>query len=161
MRGENSMENQFREQPVVQEPAQPYVSNAPVGQLKTNRGLIKLILLSLITLGIYGIVAYSSISNDINVIASRYDGKKTMHYCLLVFIVTPITLGIGAIVWMHKISDRIGNELKRRNIDYNFSAASFWLWNVLGIFIIVGPFVYIHKLLKAMNLLSANYNVNG
>ena len=84
-----------------------------------------------------------------------------MHYCLLIFIVTPITLGIGAIVWMHKLSARIGNELKRRNIDYSFSAASFWLWNVLGIFIIVGPFVYIHKLLKAMNLLSANYNVNG
>ena len=62
-------------------------SAAPVGQLKTNRGLLKYILLSFITFGIYGIVVMSSISNDINIVASRYDGKKTMHYCLLFFLV--------------------------------------------------------------------------
>jgi|GEM_PF-6546267 len=58
---------------------------SPVGQLKTDRGFWKLFFLSLITLGIYPIVFWSGISNDINVIASRYDGKKTMHYCLLFF----------------------------------------------------------------------------
>ena len=136
-------------------------NTAPVGQLKTNRGLLKFILLSLVTFGIYGIVAMSSVSNDINVIASRYDGKKTMHFCLLAFVVSWLTLGIGVIVWYHKISDRIGAELKRRSIDFSFSAGSFWLWNVLGSFIIVGPFVYMYKLLKAMNLLSENYNTNG
>ena len=48
----------------------------PVGQLKTNRGLLKFVLLSLITFGIYGLVVMSVVSSDINVIASRYDGKK-------------------------------------------------------------------------------------
>ena len=140
---------------------QPAYQPQPVGQLKTNRGLLKFILLSIITFGIYGIVAYSSISTDINVIASRYDGKKTMHFCLLTFIVAPITLGIGAIVWIHKISNRIGGELKRRNINYSFSAADFWLWGVLGSIIFIGPFVYIHKMLKAMNKLAENYNTFG
>lgn len=37
----------------------------------------------------------------------------------------------------------------------------FWLWNVLGALIIVGPFVYMHKLSTAMNKLAENYNVNG
>lgn len=134
---------------------------APVGQLKTNRGLVKLILLSMITFGIYAIVVYSSISNDINVIASRYDGRKTMHYCLLCFIVAPITLGIGALVWFHKISARIGNELRRRGIAYSFGAADFWLWNIIGSLIVVGPFIYTYKLFKAMNLLSEHYNKNG
>lgn len=134
---------------------------APVGQLKTNRGLVKLILLSLITFGIYSIVVYSSISSDINVIASRYDGRKTMHYCLLFFIVGPITLGIGTLVWFHKISSRIGNELSRRDISYSFGAADFWLWNIVGSLIVVGPFIYAYKLLKAMNLLSEHYNKNG
>ncbi len=136
-------------------------NTAPVGQLKTNRGLLKFILLSLITFGIYGIVVMSSVSNDINVIASRYDGKKTMHFCLLTFVISWLTCGIGIIVWYHKISNRIGEELKRRNIDFSFNAGSFWLWNVLGSFIIVGPFVYAYKLFKAMNLLSENYNING
>ena len=136
-------------------------STAPVGQLKTNKGLIKFILLSLITFGIYAIVVMSSVSNDINIIASRYDGKKTMHFCLLIFIVAPITFGIGAIVWSHKISARIGNELQRRNIAYSFGAADFWLWGVLGSLIFIGPFVYAHKLFKATNLLCEHYNVNG
>ena len=134
---------------------------APVIQLKTNRSLIKFILLSLITLGIYSIVFFSSVSSNINIIASRYDGKKTMHYCLLFFIVGPLTLGIGSIVWSHRISARIGAELSRRGVQYSFGASDFWLWNVLGSLIVVGPFVYLHKLCKAMNLLCENFNTNG
>ena len=139
-----------------------YAANtAPVGQLKTNKGLLKTILLSLITLGIYPLVVMSAVSNDINIVASRYDGKKTMHFCLLAFIITPITFGIGAIVWYHRISNRIGAELQRRGIAYSFSAADFWLWSVMGSLIAVGPLVYMHKMFKAVNKMNAHYNVNG
>ena len=134
---------------------------APAVKLNTSRGLLKTILLSIITFGIYPLVLYSVISSDINLIASRYDGKKTMHYLLMAFIITPITLGIGGIVWTHKISNRIGNELKRRGIAYSFSAGTFWGWSVLGALIGIGPLVYTHKFLKAMNLLCADYNVKG
>ena len=137
------------------------VSNAPVGQLKTNKGLLKTILLSIITFGIYELVVMSAVSNDINIVASRYDGKRTMHYCLLFFIIAPITLGIGGIVWFHKISNRIGAELKRRGVDYTFSAADYWLWSVLGSLIVVGPFVYLHKMFKAVNKMNEHYNING
>ncbi len=133
----------------------------PVGQLKTNRALWKLIVFNIITFGIYSLVYFSSVSSDINIIASRYDGKKTMHFCLLIFVISPITLGIGAIVWFHKLSNRIGGELTRRGIGYSFSASTYWLWNVLGSLIIVGPFVYLHKLSQAMNKLSENYNSKG
>ncbi len=134
---------------------------APVVQLKTNRGLLKYILLSLITCGIYGLVVMSVLSTDINTIASRYDGKKTMHYCLLAFIFTGLTFGIAPIVWYHRISNRIGAELKRRGIDYSFGAGTYWGWNVLGALIVVGPLVYTHKLFKAMNLLCADFNAKG
>ena len=133
----------------------------PVGQLKTNRALWKLIVFNIITFGIYSLVYFSGVSSDINIIASRYDGKKTMHFCLLIFVISPITLGIGAIVWFHKLSNRIGGELTRRGIGYSFSASTYWLWNVLGSLIIVGPFVYLHKLSQAMNKLSDNYNSKG
>lgn len=103
----------------------------------------------------------SAVSTDINAIASRYDGKKTMHYCLVVFIFAGLTLGIVPLVWNHKISNRIGNELTRRGISYNFNASTFWLWGILGSLILVGPFIYAHKMLKSMNLLSENYNING
>lgn len=137
------------------------VNQVPAKQLKTNRGLLKYILLSLVTFGIYPLVVMSTISTDINLIASRYDGKKTMHYCLLVFIFTGLTLGIAPIVWSHRISARIGNELSRRGISYSFGADTFWLCNVLGSLIVVGPFIYMHKFLKAMNLLCEDYNAKG
>jgi hypothetical protein len=136
-------------------------STAPVAQLKTNRGLIKLILLSLITFGIYPLVLWSSVSNDINTIATRYDGKKTTHYLLMAFVFSWLTFGIAPFVWSHKICARIGNELKRRGIGYSFGAGTFWGWNILGAFIGIGPLVYTHKLLKAMNKLSEHYNVYG
>ncbi|MDR3553057.1 MAG: DUF4234 domain-containing protein [Clostridia bacterium] len=141
---------------------QPYqASAAPIGQLNKNRSLIKFILLGIITLGIYTIVFYSGISSDINIIASRYDGRKTMHYCLLLFLIGPITLGIAYLVWFHRISGRIGNELKRRNIAYSFGASDFWLWGLLGSLIVVGPFIYIHKLATASNKIAEHYNING
>ena len=144
---------------------QPYGQQAyrpmPIHQLKTNRGLLKYILLNMVTFGIYGLVVMSTISTDINEIASRYDGKKTTHFCLMAFLFSWLTFGISPIVWYHKISDRIGNELRRRGIMYDFGAGTFWGWNILGALIGVGPLVYMHKLFKAMNLLCGHYNVNG
>ena len=54
------------------------VNVAPAKKLNTKRGLLKFILLSIITFGIYPLVAMSGVSSDINIIASRYDGKKTI-----------------------------------------------------------------------------------
>lgn len=139
----------------------PVMNAAPVGQLNTNRGLLKTILLTLVTFGIYSIIFYSGIGEDLNAIASRYDGKKTMHFCLIFFLLGPITGEIATIVWFHKMANRIGSELRRRGINYGFSAATFWGWGVLGALIVVGPFVYMAKMCHAMNELCANYNVNG
>lgn len=137
------------------------VNQVPAKQLKTNRGLLKYILLSIVTFGIYPLVLMSCISTDINIIASRYDGKKTMHYCLLVFIFSWLTFGIAPIVWTHRLYARIGKELARRGIAYPMGAGTFWGWGVLGSFIVVGPFIAMHKLFKGMNLLSADYNEKG
>lgn len=134
---------------------------APVRKLKTNKGLLKTILLSLVTFGIYPIVVMSSVSNDVNTVIAGRDGRKTMHFCLLSFIVAPITFGIAGIVWYHNISSRIDMELVKRRIDYSFGASDFWLWCVLGSLIMVGPLVYMHKLFKAVNLLNEHYNNFG
>lgn len=103
----------------------------------------------------------SKVSSEINEVASKYDGKHTMHYLLVFFIFSWLTLGIVPLVWSHRLCARIGNELMRRNIDYNFGAGAFWGWCILGSLIVVGPFIYIHKLLKSMNLINADYNVRG
>ena len=123
---------------------------------RTNRSLGKVFWLSLITGGIYGIWFYSTVGEDINMIAPHR--QKTMHYCLIYFLLSWLTLGIAPIVWFHKISAKIGDTLRERGINYDFGASTYWLWNVLGSLIIVGPFIYIHKFCKAMNLLCDSQN---
>ena len=137
------------------------VHPVPQFQLSTRRGLLKMIIFGILTFGIYPIVIYSKISSEIDIIASRYDGKRTMHFCLMYFIFSWLTLGIAYFVWYHRISNRIGNELKRRGIPYNFGASDFWLWNILGSLILIGPFVYVHKFMKASNLMNADFNQKG
>ena len=147
----------------VPTPETPNAANAPTPpavKLPTNRRLVKFILLSLVTFGIYAIVIYCKISLDINTIAGRYDKRHTMFY-IPAMILGCITFGIVPLVWINKLCGRIGAELQRRNLPYSFNAGHFWLWAVLGSFIFVGPFIFTHKFFKAMNLLAADYNEKG
>ena len=142
-------------------PVHTAVPTPPARPLKTNKGLFKYIIFSILTFGIYPIVVMSSVSNSINTVATRYDGRRTMHFCLLFFLVAPITFGIANFVWYSKISNRIGRELQRRNIAYSFGAGTYWGWNILGSLIVVGPFIYLYKLFKSTNLICENYNICG
>ena len=138
--------------------SEPFV---PKKRLPIDRGLAKFFFLSIITLGIYGIVVMTKISSEINTVATRYDGRKTTNYLWILFLWSWLTLGIAPLVWSHCLSNRIGNELTRRQIPYSFSAADFWLWNILGAVLGFLPLVYIHKLMTAMNHLNADYNQKG
>ena len=129
--------------------------------LRTKRGLLKFVLLGLITFGIYDIWQMSEVGETLNLIATRRDGKRTMHYCLMFFIVGWLTFGIGWLVWNHRLSARIGTEQAARHLPVTVTAATYWLWSVLGTLIIVGPLVYTYKILHAMNDLSADYNMRG
>lgn len=137
------------------------VPSAPVIKLRTNRGMLKYILLSFITLGIYGIVVMSHISTEINTIASKHDYRNTTHYCLMVFLLSWLTAGIYPLVWWSNISSRIGYELSYRNLPYKFGAGHFWGWDFFGSLILVGPFIFLHQFFKAMNILCRHYNERG
>ena len=129
--------------------------------MTTGRGLLLLWLLTFVTCGIYPLVMWSRMSVEINMVASRYDGKRTTHFIWLP-ILGALTLGIYMFVWLHKLCNRIGNELRRRNVQYKFSAATFWLWNILGVLLFgIGPLAFTYKLCKASNLMNRDYNLNG
>ena len=126
--------------------------------MKTNRGFFKFFFLSLITFGIYGIVCLCHVADDVNVVCKK-DGKKTMNFALMTFLIAPITLGIAAIVWWHRISKKMGKSIERKNINYSFGAGSFWLWCTLGLLLLgLGPIIYMVKFFKAINLLNNDYN---
>lgn len=97
--------------PAAQQPQPMAPVPVPAGAaLRTKRGLLKFVLLGLIAFGIYDIWQMSEVGETLNLIATRRDGKRTMHYCLMFFIVGWLTFGIGWLVWNHRLSARIGTE---------------------------------------------------
>lgn len=112
-------------------------------------------------MGIYAIVVLSKVSLEINMIATKRDGKSTMHYCLVFFLFSWLTLGIVPLVWFTRICRRIGDEQYARTQERCLSGGTFWGWRIFGTFILVGPFIFWYKFFKAMNAVNAHYNING
>lgn len=129
--------------------------------LNTRRSLLKYILLGLVTFGIYDLWQMTEITSTVNLICTRRDGKRTMNYLLMFLLVGWLTFGVGWLVWGHRLSARIGIEQAARRLPVTMTAGTYWLWNILGALIIIGPFVYTYKLLHAMNDLCADYNQRG
>lgn len=130
-------------------------------RLPENRDWVMFIILGIVTCGIYYIVELTRMGIEINVTASQRDGKHTMNYCLAVFVFGVLTCGIFPFIWFHMFSERVGEEARMRGIDTNFGTGTFWLWYVLGSFIIVGPYIYMCKLCDTMNGINASYNHYG
>ena len=128
-------------------------------KLQTNRKMWKLMLLNILTLGIYGIIFFIPFSFDLDRIAPKRDGSKTMNY-IFAYILSLFTFAIVLDVLHHQIASRIDEALTKRNIDYEFGTDTFWGWYIFGSLILIGPFVYHHKLCHAMNLLCEHYNNN-
>ncbi len=126
-------------------------------RLKTDRSMWKLMLLSVLTLGIYTIIFFIPFSYDLDKVLPKSDRSKTMNY-LFAYVLSLFTFTIVLTVWHYQIAQRIEEALGKRNIPYEFTAGSFWGWYFLGSFVLIGPFVYFHKLCKAMNLLCEDYN---
>ena len=165
---------------------------APKLQLPVKRSLAKMIFLGIITFGIYPMVIWSRMVSEVNIVASRYDGERSMPFFGMLML-SPITLGIHSLVWTHRLCCRMGNELKRRSIPYSFGASDFWIWAflmsllgsicvgvctalaafridiavvtwvllVLSVLSLVGPFVFIAKIMRAINALNQDFNLNG
>ena len=125
--------------------------------LRTERSFAAYFFLNIITLGIYSLVQVCHISEEINLVASEHDGKHTMNF-IWVFLFGIFTCYIANIIWYHRISNRIGDELRRRGVPSDFGADTWWLWYIVGSMIYIGPYVYIYKRIHAMNQLNELYN---
>ena len=126
-------------------------------KLKTNRSVWKLILFSLLTLGIYSIIFFIPFTFDLEKIHPARERSKPMNF-LFAYILALFTASIVIFIWHYQITVYIEDALSVRSIKYSFGTKDFWLWVILGSLILVGPFIYFHKLCRAMNLLCADYN---
>ena len=173
--------NQQPQYPQNAYPQTPVPQNPPQLE-RTDRELWKWIVFGILTLGIYDIVVMTELTNAANRIIQ--DGKRTMHFCLLTFVFSWLTLGIAVFVWYHRLSNRIGDELQRRGYPRMIDASDYWLYSVLPtivfslpstyaalaapkysgwaqLFSLIGviiQFYYLYKLIRAMNALCWDQN---
>ena len=128
----------------------------PRPKLLTNRNMWKLMILNILTLGIYSIWFLNSVSYDLKKVSERGEWKQINFG--LAYVLSLFTFSIVIDVWHHQIAGRISEALEYRKIDCEFGTGDFWKWFIFGSLILVGPFIYFHKLCKAMNLLCQDYN---
>ena len=126
-------------------------------KLKTNRSMWKLMVLSLFTLGFYAIAFFVPLSFDLDKVDPKRGRSKTMNFGVA-YLLSFFTFSIVITVWHYHIAERVEEALDRRKINYNFGTTDFWTWYFFGTLFLVGPFIYFHKLCKAMNLLCQSYN---
>ena len=121
-----------------------------------KRGLVGLIIFSIITFGIYGLYWIHKLAKDVNAICEG-DGKKTgglLKYILLGF----ITFGIYDMVWVYMLGDRLQDNAPKYSLSFKESGGAILLWLLLGSFIIVGPFIALYIIIKNTNALADEYN---
>ncbi|MDR2618880.1 MAG: DUF4234 domain-containing protein [Treponema sp.] len=121
-----------------------------------KRNYIAVILLTIITFGIYGLYFIHKLAKDMNTLC-KGDGQKTRGL-LFCFFIGLITLGIYNLVWLFMVGDRMQDNAPRYGLSFKESGGTILLWYILGSFIIVGPFIALHIVIKNINALAESYN---
>ena len=129
-----------------------------MNKLAANRGFWLTLLLSIVTLGIYGYYLIYAFARETN-IACKDDNKKTTGL-LLFILLSAITFGIYGIVWYCMWINRCNEYLRRNNKPEGLQVSTFILtlfllgWLTAGIMYLV----VFCKMLYLQNAVNSTYN---
>lgn len=122
-----------------------------------QRSLLTLILLSIITCGIYSIIFWYNYSDDMNKVCQG-DGKETKNF-IIVLLLSFITFGIYYWVWVYGVGNRLSENAPRYGTSFSENGSTILLWMIVGSLVCgIGSFVAMYILIKNMNELGSRYN---
>ena len=126
-------------------------------KLKTDRGLLVYIILSIITCGIYGYYFIYRMAKDVN-IACEGDGESTaglLQYIVLSF----VTCGIYNLIWEYKLGNRLAENASRYGMNFQENGTTILMWHLFGAVLCgIGPFIAMSILIKNSNKICSAYN---
>ncbi|MCR4879358.1 MAG: DUF4234 domain-containing protein [Bacilli bacterium] len=129
---------------------------AKVNNCATNRGFFKFIILSIITLGIYGLIFEYRYGKDLNTCRQAY-GLRTKMGFFAAFFLSFVTFGITGLIYLiNKVSDTY--SLAARETETRGSVATFFVFNILLVWTVVCPIIAWSQLFKTMNFLCEKVN---
>jgi len=129
-----------------------------MNKLVSNRGFWLTLLLTIVTLGIYGYYIIYAFARETN-IACKDDNKKTTGL-LLFILLSLVTLGIYSIVWYCMWINRCNEYLRKNNKPEGLQVSTYLLtifllgWLTLSIMY----FVVFAKMLYLQNAVNRTYN---
>lgn len=129
----------------------------PARHIQTNRGLFKLIIFNIFTIGIYGYYFVYRMAQDMNTMCE--DDDQNTGGLIAFILLNIITCGIYGIYWWYEIANRLSLNAPRYNIYIGENGSSFLLWYLLGIVSCgIATLVAYHTVIRNVNYLAAAYN---
>ena len=117
----------------------------------------KVLGLSMITFGIYGIYTLYKFTEDINKLCEG-DGKKSPNY-VIVLLLTFVTFGIYGIYWWYKQAERMKQISSKYGISIKESGKTILCLEILGSLLFgIGMLVTLYIMFDNMNRLALVYN---
>lgn len=125
--------------------------------IKDDRSFLKLLLLSIVTLGIYNLWHLHFWTKDINTLC-KDDGKNN-EGILLYILFTLLTCGLFPLFWWFKAADRLSRAAVRNSVSVDISGGKVLLLCLVGM-LTWGIFIWYaqYLVMRATNDLATDYN---
>ena len=125
--------------------------------LNENRSLLKYLILSLITCGIYSIYFMFLMTDDINTICEG-DGEDSPNY-IIVLLLSFVTCGIYHWFWIYKQANRLYYAGEEYGVSVNETGTTILLWVLLGSLLCgLGSLYAWYLMFDNLNRLARAYN---
>jgi hypothetical protein len=99
-----------------------------------QRSLVKLIVLSILTCGIYGFFFWWGYINDINN-ACVCDGKKSPNF-LIVIVLSSLTCGLYYLIWLYRQGERLKFMAPAYGLNFKEGGGTVLIYHLLGSFML-------------------------
>ncbi len=98
-----------------------------------NRSIGVAILLSIVTCGIYGIIWFISMVNDVNALCNDEHSNQSGG---VVFLLTIVTCGIYGIVWFYQAGKRMANAGAKYGVQVSDNSTIYLILAIFGLMIV-------------------------
>ena len=115
-------------------PQQQYFAGGNPNRPKVMpRSIVTCILLSIVTCGIYGIIWYIGLVNDVNFVCQD---EKSSQSGGTVFLLTLLTCGIYGIIWFFNAGKRLHEAGNKYNVQISDNSTVYLVLSLIGLQII-------------------------
>ena len=145
----------YAQQGIVAAPA--YNPNpSEIRHMETDRSIVTVVLLSMITCGIYGFYFVYKCAQDMNTMCD--DDEETGGLAVYILL-SMVTCGLYGIYWEYKLANRLQKNAPAYGMQFEENGTTVIMWRVIGMLLCViasyyGMYIWINNL----NRLSAAYN---